>query len=162
MKRKILKKSFIKMGNFFAGIFLLFSVIPCFAEKKSAVPYCFEEFKVVSGEKLNLEDSFAAIFALENTGIKKIQKFSLVFTVTDFEGKNPFTGGNSLVVECAASILPGEIFRMYMPLDEYLSDSETSDLILEEVFLKRIEYDDGSLWEDKFGFYSVSQEIPFN
>ena len=94
-------------------------------------------------------------FTFENCMDKEIGSADLVLSLFDEDGE-PVFAGDWILYHWEHSVLPGEIIEDCIILDGYF-DFEPECLYLTDYFYaSRIEYTDGSVFEDPFGRYGYS------
>ncbi|MCQ2573120.1 MAG: hypothetical protein MJ182_04415 [Treponema sp.] len=116
-------------------------------------PYSIKgEMKINEGESENLSEF---VFEFKNCSAKEIHSFVVSFFLFDEEG-NPLSGGVSNV-SCIIrkNIAAGEILCNSFGLDNFLSEVPEKPYKVEYLFVKRIVFEDGTEWNDPFGFKSL-------
>jgi hypothetical protein len=74
--------------------------------------------------------------------------------VYDAETKrSPFIGSNTIKVTHNGTVAPGEKILFITSLDPYTHIAPSKPYIIDFFYISRIEYSDGSAWEDKYGVY---------
>ena len=69
-------------------------------------------------------------------------------------GEIAFSGAGGLTSGAACKIPKSELKNLCISLDEYLWQMQTSSLCVDNFFIKKIKYSDGSIWQDKLGVYA--------
>lgn len=127
-------------------VFFLFSFAGCLSSKGAGFPYLFT-FLDFS------EDERELAFTIRNLSDKEIKAFSLVLSVFDGDGE-PVLFSEQVPFSFYKSILPEEEFSGRIDFSEYL-DSENADFLMVDYFYaEKIEFQDGSVWEDPLGRFS--------
>ena len=71
-------------------------------------------------------------------------------------GELAFSGAGGLSSGASCSVQKSQTKNLCIPLDEYLWQMETGGLCVDNFFISRIQYSDGSSWQDKLGVYAYS------
>ena len=71
-------------------------------------------------------------------------------------GQLAFAGAGGLSCRSSCSIPVKQTKKLCIPLDEYLWQMDFSQLCIDNFFIRRIEYADGTSWQDNFGVYAIS------
>ena len=76
-------------------------------------------------------------------------------------GNLAFPGAGGLHSGASYIIKQTQTKNLCIPLDEYLCQLETTSLCVDNFFISKIEYADGSIWQDKTGAYAnlCSKEV---
>ena len=95
-------------------------------------------------------------FYFQNKSDKNIDNITVSFMLFDAKTQaNPFMESNMFEIKKYAFISPGENTKITLSLDKFIYISPTEPYLIDFFYILRIEYDDGSLWEDKYGVYSL-------
>ena len=151
-------------NNIFCGLYIrkcisvmVFILFPFFISCKSdsfglydSVPY------VLSGDFVMEENSTdysicGVDFSLLNKSEKEIKRVSIVFYLFDQDGEPAYECQNKVSVQIDKSISSGEVSCFCMSLDRFMNSIPENNLTVDYLFLSRIEYEDGSHWEDPYG-----------
>lgn len=79
-----------------------------------------------------------------------------VFDRTTRQMAFPGIGTIISILEC--DIQSKEHKKFCISLDSYITIFSNSDYLIDEFYISKIRYSDGSVWEDKYGIYAVSSE----
>lgn len=90
-------------------------------------------------------------FSLLNKSEKRIKRVSIVFYLFDQDGEPALECQNKVSVQIDKVIEAGEVSSFCMSLDQFMNSIPANNLTVDYLFLSRIEYEDGSLWEDPYG-----------
>lgn len=138
-----------KVVRIFILMFLFF--LPgCKGFSLDSIPY------IISGDFVMEEDSSdysicGVDFYLVNKGEKEIRKINIVFYLFDQDGEPAYECRSKISAEAELSIMPGENSRFCMSLDSFMNSIPENPLFVDYLYLARIEYEDGSTWDDPFG-----------
>ena len=69
-------------------------------------------------------------------------------------GKAAFLGCGTIESGNEVLIKSREQRKLCVPLDEYITVISEEGYIIDQFYISRIEYEDGSIWEDEFGVYA--------
>ncbi len=139
-------KNFARVFIFVCTILL----ISCKAYSQDTVPY------VISGEFVMNEDSedysiCGVDFYLLNKSEKEIKTINIIFFLFDQDGEPASECRNKISVEVEKCLIGGESCSFCLSLDSFMNTVPASPLLIDYLYLGKIEYLDGSLWEDPFG-----------
>ena len=90
-------------------------------------------------------------FVMEDNSQKEIEKISLVFYLFDKDGEPAYECRNKISAEVEKVLGAGEDCNFCISLDKYLNSIPEDSLQVDYLYISRIEYEDGSVWEDPFG-----------
>lgn len=123
-------------------------------------PYYFIDFSISKNfQKLNEECAFVT-FEVKNVSEKQISSFTVVFSVCTEDSTNPFDGDNTIIVKIEETIESNESFCFSVNLCDYFETQDIEeDLYIENLFLRTVNFTDGSVWKDFFGSYAISQGL---
>lgn len=98
---------------------------------------------------------FAGIdFDFRNTGKVAVAEMDVRCRVYDpVTKKNPFVGSNDVSFSYRGSIAQGATASLRISLDEYAHVAPAEPYLVDFFTVRRIEYADGSTWEDPAGVY---------
>ncbi len=122
-------------------------------------PYSFNECKVHNGRIENFCEDGAVLLEIVNTSAKVIKAFEVVLILCDQNGDSPFEDGDSVVSYCEERLESGEIFKMALSLDEFVTGDYDGNLYLKNAYLQKVVFADGSSWKDFYGIYGTGDEI---
>lgn len=130
---------------------LLLWVMPgCKAYSQESVPY------VISGDFV-MEDgsqdySICGVdFFLLNKSEKEINRLNIVFYLFDKDGEPALECRSKISVEMEKCISGGDECSFCLSLDKYMNCVPSELLMVDYLYIARIEYEDGSVWEDLYG-----------
>ncbi len=147
MKNKIVNKKLIY--NLLIILFILFAGgCKCYAQ--DSAPY------LLNGEFVMEEDvdeySICGIkIFLLNKSEKNICKANLAFFLFDKDGEPALECRNKLEFCVEENLSASESCDFCIALDKYMNSIPTENLFVDYLYLSKIEYEDGSVWEDPFG-----------
>lgn len=129
---------------------LFFILTGCKTYSIDSVPY------VVSGDFVMEENSAdysicGVDFLLLNKSEKEIKKINIVFFLFDKDGEPAFECRNKISAEIEICISGGETGLFCMSLDSFMNSIPEYLLQVDYLYLSKIEYEDGSIWEDPYG-----------
>ena len=128
--------------------FLAFS--GCKAFSLDSVPY------VISGD-FEMEDGSADYsicgvnFYLLNQHEKDISKITIVFFLFDQDGEPAWQCRSKISAEVMLNLESGESTNFCISLDQFMNSVPEELLLVDYLYLAKIEYEDGSVWEDPYG-----------
>ncbi|MDR0909112.1 MAG: hypothetical protein LBM77_05040 [Spirochaetaceae bacterium] len=101
---------------------------------------------------------FAGIeFEFLNASDKTISAIHISCRVYDAETeRNPFIGSNQINVSFDENIEAGVKKKLIITLDPYIYNAPEEPYLIDFFYIAKIEYADGSKWEDAYGTYHVS------
>ncbi len=88
---------------------------------------------------------------LVNKSDKNISKVNLVFFLFDKDGEPAIECRNKLEFKVERVIAATESCDFCIGLDKYMNSIPSESLYVDYLYLSKIEYEDGSSWEDPFG-----------
>ncbi|MFI3258223.1 MAG: hypothetical protein R3Y36_08005 [Spirochaetales bacterium] len=102
--------------------------------------------------KIEGQREFADIyFTFYNNSEKAIT--SILFNCLIFDSEddsNPFVGNNAVEAHCSQYIPAFSSQEIVYNLDSYINEMPESPYVIDFFYIQRIEYDDGSVWEDPY------------
>ena len=90
-------------------------------------------------------------FFILNKTEKEIKNINVVLFLFDQDGEPAYECCNKVSAKIEKSISSGESCTFCMSLDKFMNAIPSDPLIVDYLYLSRIEYQDGSLWEDPYG-----------
>ncbi len=90
-------------------------------------------------------------FLFCNRAEKNVTGFTVVFALFDSDGDPPFFGADYMTQTFRCILSPQENAEFAVSLDSYLDDVPDEPYLTDYLYAARIEYEDGSVWEDPFG-----------
>lgn len=133
---------------------LLMTVISFFINCKTysldSVPY------VITGDFVMEENSSdysicGIDFFLMNKTEKEIRSFNVVLYLFDQDGEPAYECSSKISADIEKSISSGDSASFCMSLDKFMNSIPADSLIVDYLYLSKIEYQDGSVWEDPYG-----------
>jgi hypothetical protein len=95
-------------------------------------------------------------FYFQNKSDKNIDSITVSFMLFDAKTQaNPFFGSNLFEIKKFAFISPGENIKIILSLDTFIYITPTEPYLIDFFYISKIEYADGSIWEDKHGTYGI-------
>ena len=140
-------------NNFIKGLccFLFFSLSGCAAFSIERNPYS------VTADFVMDEDSPAykicgVDLEFYNFSTDTVKEFELAFFLFDSDGEPAYECPGRVSFSIEKEIEPDEKFNICLSLDSYMIFVPQSLLEIDHLYVSRILYADGSVWEDPFGF----------
>ena len=94
-------------------------------------------------------------FDFYNKSEKEVIFIETCMNVFDTQtGELAFSGAGQLTSISSCKIEKTQKKNLCISLDEYLYKLETNSLCVDNFFISKIEYNDGTSWQDKFGVYA--------
>ena len=152
--KNCVKQMVLKIAVVFVFSFAFFS---CETTDSFSCPYLISNSHVELGEKEGAHNFAGMYFSLYNESEKTIDNFTMSFMLYDSDGNNPFVGSNCIVSKCAWCIAGGAVTDFVINLDPHLSVVPDEPYIVDYIYLREIQYTDGSSWKDPYGMYCVQE-----
>lgn len=111
--------------------------------ENSAVDWSNERFNVNKIEGL---DNARLEFVFTNLSDKRVESFTIIIFVLDEDGNSLFFDRNNLFLKIDDCVFAGESYSGCINITEYFSYIPDEVFEIEYIYVKRIEYDDGSFW----------------
>ncbi len=146
MKKKMF--SFIS-GKSFLLLFLL-TLCSCSLFAKESCPYLVNGSVRLVSETGEFEAAGFDLF-LVNKSVKTINNFTLVFFLFDEDGEAISNGRCNFVISVSKIVEAGKSLETCISLDPYLSEIPECPYEVDYLYISRVEYEDGSVWEDPLG-----------
>lgn len=143
--------------KFILIVAFLFLLISCGTTGVFSCPYAVSCQGLELGEHGDEYKFAGARFSILNDSARTVRKFTLSFTLYDSDGNNPLIGSNCVVYPCERTILPGETEEFTVPLDQFVSDVPEEPYSLDFIYIREIDYSDGSSWKDPYGMYCARE-----
>lgn len=134
--------------------FLVAALTLCFFSCKiyslDSVPYVMNgEFVMEDGAS---EYSICGIdFFLLNKSEKEIRKINIVFFLFDQDGEPAYECQNKISLDIEQYVDIGASASFCVSLDRFMNSVPSEPLLVDYLYLAKIEYEDGSEWEDPYG-----------
>ncbi len=90
-----------------------------------------------------------------NNTEKGIKKVVLVLFLSGQDDSSSFSGDNRIVSEYTKNIDPLSTAEFCISLDDYIAVIPDEPYQIDSLYAVRIEYEDGSVWDDPYGIYAV-------
>lgn len=119
-------------------------------------PYVVDDMRIELGEKEYVCNFMSANFNFYNSSEKDVDNFSVSFLLFDEDGNNPFFGTNRIISDCKIQVAKKECAEISIALDDYLTTVPENPFEIDYFYVKKINYTDGTTWEDLFGMYARS------
>ncbi len=122
-------------------------------------PYFFSDF-ALKQKFQNPDGEYTFVtFEIQNVSKKQISSFTVVFSLCTEDSLNPFDGDNTVIVKIEEKIESNESFCFSINLFEHFdTENVEEELHIENLFLRTVNFTDGTAWKDYFGSYAISQE----
>ena len=140
---------FAKLKFAFAAMYIICFVFPFYAH----TPYRIQGEVSVGADAELYEYGYIAL-TFFNASKRTIRKFFAVVFLSGSDGESPFTEGNCVTLEYDENIAPRTTVRAEFGLDDYISEVPDEAYQIDFLYVSRIEYDDGGVWEDPYGVYA--------
>ncbi|MGI5107371.1 hypothetical protein H0R94_10155 [Treponema socranskii] len=140
---------FAKLKFAFAAMCVLCFSFPLYARS----PYRIKGEVSVGADAAFYEYAGIAL-AFYNASGRAVRKFFAVVFLSGSDEESPFTEGNCIVLEYDENIAPYAVVNAEFSLDDYISEMPDEAYCIDFLYVSKIEYDDGSVWEDPFGLYA--------
>lgn len=127
-----------------------FILISCNGYSLDSIPYVISgDFVMDEGSK---EYSICGVdLYLFNKSEKEISSVNVVFFLFDKDGEPAVECSNKISAKIE-QIVPGEEdCNFCLSLDRFMNSVPEEELLVDYLYLSKIEYEDGSCWEDPYG-----------
>jgi len=141
--------AFAKSKSAFAAMCFLCFALPLYAR----TPYRIHG-EVSVGADAELYEYAGIALTFYNASGRTVRRFSVVVFLSGSDGESPFTEGNCVTLEYDENIAPYAVVNAEFSLDDYISEMPDEAYCIDFLYVSKIEYDDGSVWEDPFGLYA--------
>lgn len=130
---------------------LCFLFLSCCSFALESLPY------VLSGQFVMEENSpdYALCgidFTLLNKSHKEIRGMNIIFYLFDQDGEPAAECQNKISVQIEKIISPGDTAYFCMSLDSFMTSIPENNLVVDYLYIASLVYEDGSTWEDPYGF----------
>ena len=130
---------------------LSFVFLSCSSFSLESLPY------VLNGEFVMEDNSpdysiCGVDFTLLNKSQKEIKGMNVIFYLFDQDGEPAAECQNKISVQIEKKISPGETACFCMSLDSFMNFVPENFLVVDYLYIARIVYEDGSVWDDPYGF----------
>jgi len=138
-----------RLFRFFA-VSVLFLISACKTYSLDSIPYVMTGEFVMEENAADYSICGVDIFLL-NKSEKAIKNINLVFFLFDQDGEPAYECRNKISLEIERKISAGEKASFCVSLDNYMNSIPSNLLLVDYLYLAKIEYEDGSCWEDPYG-----------
>ncbi len=135
-------------------IFPVFAFVLSSCMNIQEIPYVITEPQCKIGQLENNYNFSGVCFTIYNNSNKAIKKIECTYTVFDADGDNPFIGSNCLISKFNDIIAPNDNREIIISLDKYMNYIPEEPFLIENFYVSKIEYSDGTVWKDSFGAFS--------
>lgn len=151
LRRGMLILNFVDFRRKIFTIFMILGLLANFCHAKSKRPQApyFIDGKIDSQADNSEICSVELIF--HNKSEKKVAEYTAVFFLFDEDGEVYSNAKNNFSLTVEQEILPDEIFECSICLDEFFYEDCDDFLTLDYLYVSKIKYADGSIWQDPFG-----------
>ena len=140
---------FAKLKFAFAAMCVLCFSFPLYARS----PYRIKGEVSVGADAAFYEYAGIALTFYNASG-RAVRKFFAVVFLSGSDEESSFTEGNCIVLEYDENIAPHAAVNAEFSLDDYISEMSDEAYRIDFLYVSKIEYDDGSVWEDPFGLHA--------
>jgi len=130
--------------------FFLFLNISCVAFPQNSIPYAMSGEFVMEDGCQDYSICGVDVFLL-NKSNKEIENISIVFFLFDKDGEPAYECRNKISAKIEQYIAPEESASFCISLDRFMNAIPSEPLLVDYLYLAKIEYEDGSVWEDPYG-----------
>ena len=87
----------------------------------------------------------------QNDADVEVEEFTIVFFLFDSDGEPVSTGKNNISIRVEEKVFPKESYNCCLSLDDYMYLEPAEDFYVDYMYVSKILYSDGSVWDDPFG-----------
>ena len=145
-----IKKLISKNTRYFLAFGFLLLFMSCNVFSQESAPYLINGEFVMDENSPDYSICGVNIF-LMNKSEKEIKKMNIVFFLFDQDGEPAYECRSKISVEIEESLPGGDSCNFCISLDRFLSSIPEAALMVDYLYLARIDYMDGSSWEDPYG-----------
>ena len=138
-----------KLKFAFAAMYIICFVFPFYAH----TPYRIQGEVSVGADAELYEYGYIAL-TFYNASKRTVRKFFAVVVLSGSDGESPFTEGNCVTFEYDENIAPHAVVNAEFSLDDYISEMPDEAYCIDFLYVSKIEYDDGSVWEDPYSLHA--------
>jgi hypothetical protein len=121
---------------------------------KEAPPFVIGKPVSVAGEREGYYKYAGVEFTCHNKNTKTMSVISVSFMVYDAEtSKTPFIGSNIIKADFEGELAGDEEKLFIISLDTYIYTAPDKPYLIDFFYISRVEFVDGSVWEDPYGAY---------
>ena len=107
------------------------------------------------GEDTELYEYAGIKLTFYNASGRTVRKFFAVVFLSESDGTSPFMGTNCITLECGEIAAPHAVVNARFSLDDYISEASDEGYLIDFLYVSKIEYEDGEVWEDPYGVYAM-------
>lgn len=144
----------MKVFNKLILLFCLFCLFSSCSQNEISPPYVITQSSVRVGKNEPSYSIAGAHVFISNVSNKTIHSLTLSFLLFDSDGDLCLPLGKCIESECLQKIKPFQTKEIVLSLDSALGGHIHSSYQLGNVFVKRVAFSDGSVWNDPFGLYA--------
>ncbi len=145
-----MKKNFLTLSLFCFVIFCTTAFSACKNFSIESLPYLAAGEFVMEADSENY--SVCGLnFQFYNQSVKQVKEISVAFFLFDKDGEPARECSNRINLEIESRIEAGDSLKKCISLDRFMNQFPEETLYVDYLYVSRIEYEDGSLWEDPFG-----------
>ena len=133
----------------FAAMCVLYFAFPLYAR----TPYRIQGEVSVDADTGLYEYGCVAL-TFYNASKRTVRKFFVVVFLNGNDEMISFSNENRIVFECDESVAPRTAVRTEFGLDDHISEMQDEAYRIDFLYVSKIEYEDGGVWEDPFGVYA--------
>lgn len=89
-----------------------------------------------------------------NKSEKRIESFTIVFYLFDEDGEPVSNGRCNFVLSIKKTVDAGDSMETCISLDSYLQEIPEYSYEVDYLYVSKINYEDGSVWDDPLGLYA--------
>ena len=90
-----------------------------------------------------------------NASKRTVRKFFVVVFLNGNDEMISFSNENPIVFECDENVAPRTAVRTEFSLDDLISEMPDEACQIDFLYVSKIEYDDGGVWEDPYGVHAM-------
>ena len=129
--------------------------ILCFAFPLHArTPYRIKG-EVSVGENTAFYEYGCVALTFYNASKRTVRKFFVVVFLNGNDETISFSNENPIVFECDENVAPRTAVRAEFSLDDLISEMPDEACQIDFLYVSKIEYDDGGVWEDPYGVHAM-------
>ena len=128
-------------------LFIFFTSCNLFADEK--VPYAIEG--CILTDESEIYDYMGLELKVQNKADVKIKGITIVFFIFDEDGEPTSNIKNNIVLNIHCDIPPNATLEDCISLDNYVYVFEDMEYSVDYLYISKIDYTDGSSWQDPFG-----------
>lgn len=95
------------------------------------------------------------LFCVYNNSALNVESVSVTFSLSDDEGNSVLVSGDSVTFTENVSAGAYERFCLTIKADSFMYESAVESCNVDTAYINYVRYDDGSVWRDIYGMYSV-------